>query len=175
MLAYLGLSTPEQRSLPTLETTARRPSRLNQPTIEDACAPAHVYRKLRRCAVVIGKLLLVTTGRATGSCRLGQASRRVRGGECGAQGRLTVLVGHPGARDGGHAGGGLGRIEQATNGRSQLARPARRDQQAGYPGYDQVGNGVDGGRDDWDAADHRLDDHCWQPLVTAGHGENVER
>src|SRR6202046_2301309 len=133
MLAYLGLSTPDRRSLPTLETSARRPSRLNQPTIEDACAPAHVYRKLRRCAVVIGKLLLVTAGRATGSCRLGQASWRVRGGECGAQGRLTVLVAHPGARDGGHARGRLGRIEQVTNGRSQLARPAGGGTQGGHP------------------------------------------
>src|ERR1700689_2574395 len=172
MLVYLGLGTPEHRSLPTLETTTGRPSRLNKPTIEDACAPAHVYRKLQTCVRVIGKLLLVMAGRTTGSCRLGQASWRVRGGECGAQGRLTVLVGHPGTRDGGHAGGGLRRIEQVTNGRSQLARPARRDQHAGHPRYDQVGNGVDGGRDHRDAADHRLDDHGWQALVTAGAGEN---
>src|ERR1700691_3245571 len=142
MLVYLGLGTPEHRSLTTLETTTRRPSRLNQPTIEDACAPAHVYRKLQTCVVVIGKLLLVTAGRTTGSCRLGQASWRVRGGECGAQGRPTVLVGHPGARDGGHAGGRLGRIEQATNGRSHLARPARRGQPGGHSPEDHVRDGV---------------------------------
>src|ERR1700684_1648847 len=89
MLVYLGLGTPEHRSLPTLETTTRRPSRLNQPTIEDACAPAHVYRKLQTCVVVIGKLLLVTAGRTTGSCRLRQASWRVSGGGCGGAGRAT--------------------------------------------------------------------------------------
>src|SRR5208282_3895084 len=104
MLAYLGHST-RTVVITDPNDTARRPSRLNQPTIEDACAPVHVYRKLRRCDAVIGKLLLVMTGGAAVGDVFGQASGGVRGAQRGSQGGLAVLVGYPGASDVGHAGG----------------------------------------------------------------------
>jgi hypothetical protein len=65
-------------------------------------------------------------------------------------------------------------IQQASHCGGHQVWPARRDQQAGLAGYDDVGHGIYRGRDHGNAADHGLHDGRGQSLVPAGQGEDVK-